>query len=186
MIEPFERPEPAVVRPVAVRPVVVSRREHRWRFEAVQDPQRPFVERIVAGAVRALLEVAVVHAERQALSVHVGNQVRNAGCLLFRGVGKVAPQPDRYGLHPSRTAVSTRPASCALTRPAIDTATSKVAVLHLPATLLRPCPPVEVNLVCTLSLLILAPPRAAGPRKAHRWDYIRPARLIDDARATTM
>ena len=95
MVEALERIIPAVRRAVAIRPVVVAGRKNGGRFETVEIPERRRVQRVVAGAVRALLEVAVMDRERQPLRIHIRDEVRDPDCRLFVGVRQVAPKSDR-------------------------------------------------------------------------------------------
>ena len=72
----LEGGEAAVVRPIAVHPVVVAGREDGGRVERVEPSEGPRVEAVVAnGRAISCLEVAVVDSEGQCLAVHVGDQV---------------------------------------------------------------------------------------------------------------
>jgi methyl coenzyme M reductase subunit D len=63
-----------------------------WRSRSSRSSE---VQRVVAQAAAAGLQVAVVHGEQQPLRVHVGDQVGQAHRRLHRRVRQVAPQADR-------------------------------------------------------------------------------------------
>jgi hypothetical protein len=73
--EPLERVVAAVVRTVAVRPLVVARRVHRRRAQRVEVALGAHVEGVVTEAPAALLEVADVRGEGEAAAIHVRDQV---------------------------------------------------------------------------------------------------------------
>jgi hypothetical protein len=105
VIEALPRIESTVRRTVAIRPVVVARREDGGRLERVEEAQRLLVKRIAAdgrghGARRpvARLEIAVVNGESEILCVHVGDEVRHANEGLLVRIGQVAPEADRVRL----------------------------------------------------------------------------------------
>jgi hypothetical protein len=78
---------------IAVKPIVVARGEHGGRLEHVSGTQWSSHRGVVTRTVRSLLEVAVVHRERQRLAVHVGNQVGDSNRGLDVRVGQVTPEP---------------------------------------------------------------------------------------------
>jgi len=94
MVEALERIKPAVRIAVAIGPVVVAGCEDGRRFETVEVAERRRIERVIARAARAGLEVAVMDRESQPLRIHIPNEVREAEARLLRRVRQVAPKTD--------------------------------------------------------------------------------------------
>ena len=101
VLQPLELVVGAVGGAIAVRPVVVARREERRLLERVEVPERLRVKGVATGRGRRRagcpapgLQVAVMNRERDVRVVHVRDQIRYTGLRLHIGVGKVSPQPD--------------------------------------------------------------------------------------------
>jgi hypothetical protein len=79
-IESHQGIDTSVLRPVAVRPVVVSRGENHWRLQRVEKIQSlcPQGRAASGGSHRTRgsisgFQIAIVRGERQILLVHIGN-----------------------------------------------------------------------------------------------------------------
>src|SRR5260370_21557857 len=84
VVEAFERRESSVRRTVAVRPVVVTRREDGRRLQRIEITEGLVIQGVAASCGRdrvgsrvACLQIPIVGGEREVLRVHVTDKVRD-------------------------------------------------------------------------------------------------------------